>query len=63
MPTGGVNLQTAADFLKAGACALGIGGSLVEPKAVAARDMTRIESLARQYVEIVQKTRDAMKGS
>lgn len=57
MPTGGVNLQTAADFLRAGACALGIGGSLVEPKAVANRDMARIESLARQYIEIVQKTR------
>lgn len=57
MPTGGVNLQTAADFLRAGACALGIGGSLVEPKAVANRDLARIESLARQYVEIVKKTR------
>jgi 2-dehydro-3-deoxyphosphogluconate aldolase/(4S)-4-hydroxy-2-oxoglutarate aldolase len=57
MPTGGVNLQTAADFLKAGACALGIGGSLVESAAVAGRDMQRIESLARQYVEIVKKTR------
>jgi len=57
MPTGGVNLQTAADFLRAGACALGIGGSLVEPKALAARDFARIESLARQYVDIVKKTR------
>jgi 2-dehydro-3-deoxyphosphogluconate aldolase/(4S)-4-hydroxy-2-oxoglutarate aldolase len=57
MPTGGVNLQTAADFLRAGACALGIGAALVEPKAVAAGDWTRIESLARQFVEIVRKTR------
>lgn len=57
MPTGGVNLQTAADFLRAGACALGIGGALVERKAVAAGDMARIESLARQYIEIIQKTR------
>ena len=60
MPTGGVNLNTAADFLRAGACALGIGGSLVEPKAVAAGDMARIESLARQYVEIVRRTRQEM---
>jgi 2-dehydro-3-deoxyphosphogluconate aldolase/(4S)-4-hydroxy-2-oxoglutarate aldolase len=60
MPTGGVNLQTAAEFLRAGACALGIGGSLVESKAVAARDMARIESLARQYVEIVSRTRKEM---
>lgn len=57
MPTGGVNLETAAGFLRAGACALGVGGSLVEPKAVASRDMVRIEALARQYVEIVQETR------
>jgi 2-dehydro-3-deoxyphosphogluconate aldolase/(4S)-4-hydroxy-2-oxoglutarate aldolase len=57
MPTGGVNLETAADFLRAGACALGIGGSLVESKAVVAGDFARIESLARQYVEIVRRTR------
>ncbi len=60
MPTGGVNLDTAADFLRAGACALGVGGSLVESKAVAAGDMGRIESLAGQYVEIVKKTRQEM---
>ena len=61
MPTGGVNLDTAGDFLRAGACALGIGGSLVESKAVAAGDMDRIQSLARQYVEIIRTTRRAMK--
>src|SRR5262249_535795 len=38
MPTGGVDLRTAADFLRAGACALGVGGQLVEPKAVAERN-------------------------
>jgi 2-dehydro-3-deoxyphosphogluconate aldolase/(4S)-4-hydroxy-2-oxoglutarate aldolase len=59
MPTGGVNLQTAAEFLKCGACALGIGGSLVEPKAVASGDLARIESLARQYVQIVRDFRAA----
>jgi len=58
MPTGGVNLDTAADFLRAGACALGIGSALVERSALAAGDMARIESLARQYVEIVRKTRE-----
>ncbi len=57
MPTGGVNLLTAADFLRAGACALGIGGALVEKEAVAAGNMSRIESLAQQYVEIVRETR------
>jgi len=60
MPTGGVNLQTAADFLRAGACALGVGGALVEKKALAARDFGRIESLARQYVQIVRQTRSEL---
>lgn len=62
IPTGGVSLETAADFIKAGAAALGIGSTLVEPKAVAAGDFGRIESLARQYVKIVQETRAAMRG-
>jgi len=57
MPTGGVDLNTAAEFLKAGACCLGIGGQLVEPKAVAAGDFGRIRDLAKQYVSIVTKAR------
>jgi 2-dehydro-3-deoxyphosphogluconate aldolase / (4S)-4-hydroxy-2-oxoglutarate aldolase len=61
MPTGGVNLDTATEFLAAGACALGIGSSLVEPKAVASGDLKRIESLASQYVQIVKRFRTGMK--
>ena len=57
MPTGGVTLQTAAGFLQAGACALGVGGSLVESQAIADGDMDRIQSLARQFVQIVKQTR------
>src|SRR5438105_4647938 len=60
MPTGGVDLTTAAAFLKAGACCLGVGGQLVEPRAVAERNFDRIRDLARQYVAIVRETR---KGS
>jgi 2-dehydro-3-deoxyphosphogluconate aldolase / (4S)-4-hydroxy-2-oxoglutarate aldolase len=58
MPTGGVDLTTAAAFLKAGACCLGVGSQLVEPAAVARRDFDRIRDLARQYVDIVRKTRE-----
>jgi len=61
MPTGGVDLTTAATFLKAGACALGVGGQLVEAKAVAERNFDRIRELAKQYVDIVRKTRSEMK--
>jgi len=57
MPTGGVDLTTAAAFLKAGACCLGVGGQLVEPRAVAEGNFDRIRDLARQYVAIVQQTR------
>jgi 2-dehydro-3-deoxyphosphogluconate aldolase/(4S)-4-hydroxy-2-oxoglutarate aldolase len=57
MPTGGVNLQTIGDFLRAGACAVGVGSSLVEPQTLAAGDFARMESLARQYVKAVAETR------
>jgi 2-dehydro-3-deoxyphosphogluconate aldolase / (4S)-4-hydroxy-2-oxoglutarate aldolase len=62
MPTGGINLQNAAEYLRSGACALGVGGSLVESKALADGDMARIESLARQFVEIVKQTRQRTTG-
>src|SRR5207237_6805501 len=57
MPTGGVDLTTAAAFLKAGACCLGVGSQLVEPAAVARRDFERIRDLARQYVAVVKQAR------
>jgi 2-dehydro-3-deoxyphosphogluconate aldolase/(4S)-4-hydroxy-2-oxoglutarate aldolase len=63
LPTGGVNLSTIADFLKAGACAVGLGGALVDPKTVEARDMAGIRTLAARYVEIVKQTRAAMKAT
>lgn len=61
MPTGGVDLTTAPAFLKAGACCLGVGGQLVEPAAIAARNFARIRELAQQYVSIVKETRASMK--
>jgi 2-dehydro-3-deoxyphosphogluconate aldolase/(4S)-4-hydroxy-2-oxoglutarate aldolase len=57
MPTGGVDLTTAADFLRAGACCLGVGSQLVEPRAVAECNFDRIRELARQYLAIVQQVR------
>lgn len=60
LPTGGVNLETAPAFLRAGACAIGCGSTLIEPSALERGDMKRIETLARQYAEIVQMTRRSM---
>jgi 2-dehydro-3-deoxyphosphogluconate aldolase / (4S)-4-hydroxy-2-oxoglutarate aldolase len=57
MPTGGVNLETAAAFIKAGACAIGIGSDLADPKAIAARQFDKLTILARQYVDIVRQAR------
>jgi 2-dehydro-3-deoxyphosphogluconate aldolase/(4S)-4-hydroxy-2-oxoglutarate aldolase len=57
MPTGGVDLNTAEAFLKAGACCLGVGSSLVDPKAVAAGDFDRLRELASQFVSIVERSR------
>jgi 2-dehydro-3-deoxyphosphogluconate aldolase/(4S)-4-hydroxy-2-oxoglutarate aldolase len=57
MPTGGVDLTTAEAFLKAGACCLGIGGALVDAKAIAGGDFARIRDLAAQYVAIVRRAR------
>src|SRR5436309_3236744 len=57
MPTGGVDLNTARAFLEAGACCLGIGGQLVEPRAVAEGNFARIRELAARYVAIVQQVR------
>ena len=59
VPTGGVNLNTAADFLRAGASALGVGGELVLAAALKSGETAQITTLARQYLEIVQQVREA----
>lgn len=59
IPTGGVTLQTAADFLKAGARALGVGTDLVNAKAIAEGKPETVTETARAYVDIVQKFRTA----
>jgi 2-dehydro-3-deoxyphosphogluconate aldolase/(4S)-4-hydroxy-2-oxoglutarate aldolase len=53
VPTGGVNLTTAAAFLDAGASALGIGSELVSASALARGKPEEITEAARQYVAIV----------
>jgi len=62
VPTGGVNMDTVADFLKAGSCAVGVGGELVDGKSMAAGRFDVIEERARQFLALIQKTRDEMKA-
>jgi 2-dehydro-3-deoxyphosphogluconate aldolase / (4S)-4-hydroxy-2-oxoglutarate aldolase len=55
---GGVNQETAADFILAGAAALGIGGRLIPKAAVEHRRPEQISELARRFVRIVQTARN-----
>src|ERR1700691_5656834 len=57
IPTGGVNLDTAADFIQAGADALGIGGELVSAAALRSGNLDAITEAARLYVAIVREAR------
>ena len=57
IPTGGVNLETAVDFLLAGSAALGVGNDLVDPKALAAGKLEVIQDNARKFLDCVQKAR------
>jgi 2-dehydro-3-deoxyphosphogluconate aldolase/(4S)-4-hydroxy-2-oxoglutarate aldolase len=62
MPTGGVDLNTAEAFLKAGACCLGVGGQLVEPSAIRAGNFQRITELAQAYSSLVQRVKAGSPG-
>jgi 2-dehydro-3-deoxyphosphogluconate aldolase/(4S)-4-hydroxy-2-oxoglutarate aldolase len=57
IPTGGVSLTTAAEFIKAGASALGVGTDLVDVKAIREGTAEVVTERARQFVEIVREAR------
>ena len=59
VPTGGVNLNTAADFIRNGSAALGIGGELVLTSALNSGNTAEITELAKKYVAIIQQARQA----
>ena len=58
MPTGGVSLENAAEWIRAGAVAVGVGGALVDSKLVAAGDFAGITERARRFVERVRQARE-----
>ncbi len=57
MPTGGVSLENAADFLKAGVFAMGVGGELVSSSKLRTGDRSSIVEAARAYVDLVREVR------
>lgn len=61
MPTGGVSLKSAADLIKAGSFALGVGSDLIDHKSIEEEDWntlaTAVSARAREYVRVVQEAR------
>jgi 2-dehydro-3-deoxyphosphogluconate aldolase/(4S)-4-hydroxy-2-oxoglutarate aldolase len=55
--SGGVNQENAADFILAGAVALGIGRDLIPPDAIKLREDRWIRELARRYLGMVKQAR------
>ena len=63
VPTGGVNLDTAAEFIQAGAAALGVGGELVQAEALKSNKPEIIVENARRFLAIVKQARAQMASS
>jgi 2-dehydro-3-deoxyphosphogluconate aldolase/(4S)-4-hydroxy-2-oxoglutarate aldolase len=57
VPTGGVNLQNAGAFIKAGSTALGVGGELVDKKAVKEKKFNIITENARAFLKAIREAR------
>ncbi|MFN2229183.1 MAG: bifunctional 4-hydroxy-2-oxoglutarate aldolase/2-dehydro-3-deoxy-phosphogluconate aldolase [Anaerolineae bacterium] len=57
VPVGGVNLDTAAQFIASGAAALGVGSSLVDQKLLDSGDMDELTRRAAAFIEKVKEGR------
>ncbi|MGD0579697.1 MAG: bifunctional 4-hydroxy-2-oxoglutarate aldolase/2-dehydro-3-deoxy-phosphogluconate aldolase [Bryobacteraceae bacterium] len=62
IPTGGVSLATAGDFLKAGACAVAVGGELIDSKTIKEGNYAIFTERARRFLDAVKTARAEMKG-
>jgi 2-dehydro-3-deoxyphosphogluconate aldolase / (4S)-4-hydroxy-2-oxoglutarate aldolase len=59
MPTGGVSVENAGDWIRAGAVAVGVGSALLDTQAIAAGQFGKIADNARHMIENVAKARQA----
>jgi 2-dehydro-3-deoxyphosphogluconate aldolase/(4S)-4-hydroxy-2-oxoglutarate aldolase len=57
IPTSGVTLESAPEFLAVGCVALGVGSHLVSPKILRDQDWAELTRLARQFVQIMRRHR------
>ena len=60
VPTGGVNLQTAAEFIQAGSAALGVGAELVSADALKSGKTSEITAAAKKFVTVVREARQRL---
>lgn len=56
-PTGGVNLETAGEFIKAGASFVGVGSALVNKKLIAEKNWEEMSALAAKFIQVVKDAR------
>ncbi|WP_051688162.1 bifunctional 4-hydroxy-2-oxoglutarate aldolase/2-dehydro-3-deoxy-phosphogluconate aldolase [Desulfofalx alkaliphila] len=61
MPSGGVTLENAAEFIKAGSVALGVGGALIDKEAVAGEQYEVLTERAKKFVKVVRQARSELK--
>jgi len=57
VPTGGVDLETALEFIRAGCVALGVGSSLLKPELIKTGAWKDLSRLAKAYIDVVKKAR------
>jgi 2-dehydro-3-deoxyphosphogluconate aldolase / (4S)-4-hydroxy-2-oxoglutarate aldolase len=62
IPTGGVNASNAAEFIAAGAFALGVGADLVDVSALREGNLEKVSTAARELVAAVASARTALRG-
>ena len=59
-PTGGVNLDNAADFIKSGASVISFGNALVDKGAIKEKNFEVITEKARKFLEEIKKANDML---
>ena len=57
MPTGGVSLDNAGDWIKSGACAVGVGSALLDKKAIADENYEKLTDNAKKLIESINSVR------
>jgi 2-dehydro-3-deoxyphosphogluconate aldolase/(4S)-4-hydroxy-2-oxoglutarate aldolase len=58
IPTGGVDIDTAVDFIRAGAAAVGVGSALINKQIIAAGDWSRLTQKTEEFLQTIRAARN-----